>query len=130
MGEAHAWLGQVHAFEAQERIIMRWPAIRDQQLLKRPRHLGSGRRQAGKTGCSESGLQPAFQLWQPGARKSSNNEDIGQPVSYDKSDTYEVPMITLDDVKLSQVDFIKIDVEGMEIDVLRGATKILKSIAR
>ena len=35
-------------------------------------------------------------------------------------------MITLDNVKLSQVDFIKIDVEGMEIDVLRGATKILK----
>lgn len=35
-------------------------------------------------------------------------------------------MITLDSVKLSQVDFIKIDVEGMEIDLLRGAAKILK----
>ena len=56
-------------------------------------------------------------------RKSSNTEDIGQPVSYDKSDTYEVPMITLDDAKLSQVDFIKIDVEGMEIDGCVGRPK-------
>jgi FkbM family methyltransferase len=36
-----------------------------------------------------------------------------------------VPVITLDSLKLERVDFIKIDVEGMEEDVLRGAVRTL-----
>jgi FkbM family methyltransferase len=36
-----------------------------------------------------------------------------------------VPVITLDSLKLERVDFIKLDVEGMEEDVLRGAARTL-----
>ena len=36
-----------------------------------------------------------------------------------------IPLITLDSLNLDRVDFIKIDVEGMEEDVLRGAARTL-----
>lgn len=39
----------------------------------------------------------------------------------------EVEMITLDSLKLPACHLIKIDVEGMEIDVLRGATETIKA---
>jgi FkbM family methyltransferase len=38
----------------------------------------------------------------------------------------QVPMITLDSIVMEKVDFIKIDVEGAELGVLRGATKLLE----
>lgn len=39
----------------------------------------------------------------------------------------EVEMITLDSLKLPACHLIKIDVEGMEIDVLRGATETIRT---
>ena len=36
-----------------------------------------------------------------------------------------IPVVTLDSLNLGRVDFIKIDVEGMEEDVLRGAARTL-----
>jgi FkbM family methyltransferase len=45
--------------------------------------------------------------------------------------THKIPVITLDaflgDRKLDRVDFLKIDVEGMELQVMRGATKLLST---
>jgi FkbM family methyltransferase len=44
------------------------------------------------------------------------------------TDTYkQVPMIKLDGIVREKVDFIKIDVEGSELGVLRGASKILEN---
>jgi FkbM family methyltransferase len=40
--------------------------------------------------------------------------------------TIEVPVIRLDDLQLDQVGFVKIDVEGHELAVLRGAADTLK----
>jgi len=49
-----------------------------------------------------------------------NAEFIGQSVSYAEADLVSVKSITIDSLNLGRVDFIKIDVEGMELAVLAG----------
>jgi hypothetical protein len=46
---------------------------------------------------------------------------IGQQISYDAGAGAAVPMVSLDSLKLERLDLVKLDVEGMELDVLRGA---------
>src|SRR5499427_9710006 len=53
-------------------------------------------------------------------RKSNNTEFIGQPVDYSEDKLRPVQGITLDGLQLPRIDFIKIDVEGIEIEVLAG----------
>ena len=53
-----------------------------------------------------------------------NNEFIGQNIDYQK--TQKVPLISIDSLELERVDFVKIDVERMEVEVLNGAMKTLK----
>lgn len=50
-------------------------------------------------------------------------ENIGQEINY--SNTVPVSQITLDSIKLDRIDFLKIDVEGMEIDVLNGSVETI-----
>lgn len=47
------------------------------------------------------------------------NEFIGQNIDY--GNTQKVPLISIDSLELKRVDFIKIDVEKMELEVLKGA---------
>ena len=39
-----------------------------------------------------------------------------------------IPMVTIDSLGLEDVDLIKIDVEGYEMEVLKGAVKTLKNV--
>lgn len=65
-----------------------------------------------------------------------SNEDFGifsliEDKIKDKSgNIYNIPLITIDTFvelyNVEKVDFIKIDVEGMDLDVLQGATNIIK----
>jgi FkbM family methyltransferase len=59
-------------------------------------------------------------------RQRTGGEFIGQPVSYDADDCVRTPMQTIDSLTLERLDFLKIDVEGMELDVLRGARATLE----
>lgn len=45
---------------------------------------------------------------------------------HSKKDYYPVKMAKLDDYNLFKLDFLKIDVEGMELEVLQGATKTIQ----
>ena len=45
---------------------------------------------------------------------------------WDKTETYEVEIKRLDDFKFDFVDFIKIDTEQYELEVIQGSLKIIK----
>jgi len=59
-------------------------------------------------------------------RQRANNEFIGQAIDY-AGNTAEVRKVALDEFNLPRVDFIKLDVEGMEMEALEGAEKTIKS---
>jgi FkbM family methyltransferase len=56
-------------------------------------------------------------------RRSNNTEFIGQPIDYSEENLRPVQGIAIDSLKLLRIDFIKIDVEGMEMEVLAGAAQ-------
>lgn len=58
-------------------------------------------------------------------RQHRGTEFIGQHVSYDPAACAKVPMIAIDSLRLDRVDLIKLDVEGMEEDVLLGASETI-----
>jgi len=56
-------------------------------------------------------------------RKSNNTEFIGQPIDYSEGNLRPVQGISIDSLNLSRIDFIKIDIEGMEMEALAGAAR-------
>jgi FkbM family methyltransferase len=56
-------------------------------------------------------------------RQRQGNEFIGQPIDY--QNTVTVRKLAIDEFKLQRVDLIKIDVEGMELEALEGASRTI-----
>jgi FkbM family methyltransferase len=57
--------------------------------------------------------------------KRKNTEFIGQEVSYSEEDLVEVAALNIDSIGLARIDLIKIDVEGMELEVLAGGASCI-----
>ena len=57
-------------------------------------------------------------------RQSTRNEFIGQKIDY-AANTVVIRKLTLDEINLPRVDFIKIDIEGMELEALEGARQTI-----
>jgi FkbM family methyltransferase len=57
-------------------------------------------------------------------RQRAGNEFIGQAIDYTKNTT-TVRKLALDEFDLPRLDLIKIDVEGMELEVLEGAKDVI-----
>ncbi len=59
-------------------------------------------------------------------QNKNNNEFIGQTIDYSEEKCTKTKMIAIDSLNLERLDFIKIDIEGMEVDALRGAESSLR----
>ncbi len=59
--------------------------------------------------------------------KRATNEYIGQKIDYSDEATTPVRYLTLDDLGMDRVDLLKIDIEGMEMEALTGAERLIKS---
>jgi FkbM family methyltransferase len=58
-------------------------------------------------------------------KRREHTEFAGQAIDYDAPGAGEIACITLDSLDLPRVDLIKIDVEGMEMNVLAGAAAMI-----
>jgi FkbM family methyltransferase len=54
-------------------------------------------------------------------RKLGNTEFVGQLIDYSEDKMVNVPMVHLDSFNFPRLDLLKIDVEGMELQVIEGA---------
>lgn len=59
-------------------------------------------------------------------KQRAATEYIGQDISYKPEAGTVVPMVTIDSLHLKRLDFFKLDVEGMELEVLHGALGTLR----
>ena len=123
----HGW-GSVIAIEAQERIYY---ALAGNIAINNCLNARAIFAAAGES-CTEIRV-PVPDYLVPSSfgslelRPSPSNEFIGQHIDYSASGTQEIPQISLDSLNLARLDFVKIDVEGMELDVLHGASQALKA---
>ncbi|MEA2727940.1 MAG: hypothetical protein QOF70_2415 [Acetobacteraceae bacterium] len=53
-------------------------------------------------------------------------ETLTQPRQHDAASIEFIPVVTIDSLGLERVDLLKIDAEGMEMEVLRGAEKTIE----
>jgi len=117
----YGW-GEVLAFEAQEKIFY---ALAGNVVINNCFNV-SARHCALGANCTQIEIpEPDYLL--PGSfgslelKKTARTEFIGQEIDYRK--TRPVPQISIDSLRLKRLDLVKIDVEGMEEDVLKGATE-------
>jgi FkbM family methyltransferase len=74
---------------------------------------------------------PVPDYCQPGSfgslelKQRQSTEFIGQPISYKKENCQEIHMISIDSLNLQRLDLFKLDVEGMELEVLDGAVQTI-----
>ena len=121
----HGW-GSVIAFEAQERIFYALAGNITMNNCFNARALWAA------VGQEAGSIRvPIPNYFQPGSfgsleiRKTARTEFIGQQIDYSEDKMQLTQMIAIDDLQLKRVDFVKIDIEAMEMDALMGGKKTI-----
>jgi FkbM family methyltransferase len=109
--------GQVHSFEPRKEIYEVLCSNIEANQLKHVKALNMG--------LSDS--EGAISLQSVDITENSNfgGLSIETPVNDTTPDMYSVPISTVDMLDVAKVDFMKLDVEGMERRVLEGATAVI-----
>lgn len=120
-----AGTGHVYSFEPQEKIFyaLAGNIVLNNCLNVTARHAAVGA-QAGSIQVPQLDYTQPASFGSLELNKREGAKPIGQNVDYTHN-TQTVPLVALDDLNLPRVDFIKIDVEGMELDVLKGAERTI-----
>jgi len=118
--------GEVVALEAQERIYyaLAGNIAINNCFNARALHAAVGAA-SGSMRIPQPNYNQAASFGSLELKKGPRNEFIGQAIDYSDENCREVPVQPLDALGLKRVDFIKIDVEGMELEVLQGASGII-----
>ena len=121
--------GKVFAIEAQERIYY---ALAGNVALNNcfnasVMHAAIGAR-------SGAILMPVLDYGRPASlgslelKPSANPEFIGQAVDHQGGRKAQVTMVALDDLGLPRLDFLKLDIEGMELEGLEGGRRTIETL--
>lgn len=121
----YGW-GRVISFEAQEVVYY---ALAGNIALNNCLNVQAKLSALGEQ-CGELAI-PRPNYYQPSSfgslelKQRGNTEFIGQTISYENSDSVTVPLVSLDSLGLTRLDLLKLDVEGMEMEVLRGGKALI-----
>jgi FkbM family methyltransferase len=119
----HHW-GSVVAFEAQERIFYALAGnIALNNCFNAKAVWAAVGAETGEIGVPMPNYLTPASFGSLEIRKTANTEFIGQPIDYEQLHT--TPLTNIDALELDRVDLIKIDIEGMEVEALRGAMDTL-----
>jgi FkbM family methyltransferase len=122
----HGW-GRVLSFEAQEPVYY---ALAGNVALNNCMN-ATVRHSALGEACGELHI-PVLNPHMPASygslelRPRETPEYIGQNISYAPDAGSIVPMVAIDSLNLQRLDFFKLDVEAMEVDVLNGAKQTIE----
>jgi FkbM family methyltransferase len=121
----HGW-GRVLSFEAQEVVYyaLAGNLALNNCLNARAKNVALGEA-VGQITIPQPDYYSAASFGSLELRQRANPEAIGQRISYDAASGVIVPMVTIDSLNVERLDFFKLDVEGMEMDVLSGAKQTL-----
>lgn len=120
----HDW-GEVISFEAQEKIYYALAGnIAINNCLNVTARLAAVGDHCGEIEVPQLNYLSPASFGSLELQKTEQNENIGQQVDY--ANTKPVPLVTIDSLHLKRLDFIKIDVEGMEEAVLMGAKESIQ----
>lgn len=124
----HGW-GRVISFEAQERVYYALAGnVAINNCLNATVHWAAVGASVGDLSIPVPNylVPSSFGSLELRKRADRNPEFIGQTVDYDPANMAKVRLISIDSLELGRLDFVKIDVEGMELEVLDGARQSLE----